>query len=382
MKILFVINSLVGGGAERVFLDMLKQMNHDKFEIDVLVVNDEYAVHARELREVLPYKNIIRYVSKPKLLRWCFRAISICKMRYLKSASPEVLHKRYIKKEYDVEVAYLEGLSTKIVAGGNQAFKYAWIHTDMMQNPWSEVYYKENSQETKAYQEMDKVIAVSQAVKVAADKRFGICSEVRYNILDDQRIKKLATKAAQTLKKSENIVIVSVGTLWKAKGYLRLVMCIKNLLQKGYGMELYLIGDGADREILENYIKEHQLESNIHLLGFQKDPYALMCQADIYVCSSYAEGFSTSVTESLILGIPVITTECAGMREILGDSQYGLIVHNNDNALEQGIERLVTDEKLRKHYKEMAEERGKHFQIQENIEKLERMFQEDMKKKR
>lgn len=372
MKILFVINSLVGGGAERVFLDMLKNLNRSKFEIDVLVV-DDFGIHCREMKDIVHYQKIIRHVSRPKLIRWFWGAISICKTRYLKMLSPQALHKKYVKKEYDIEVAYLEGMATKIVAGGATAFKYAWIHTDVINNPWAEACYKTKEEEQAAYQRMDKVIAVSQSVKEAADKKFQIQSEVKYNILDDKRIRDLAKSDTRTLNK-EKLAIVSVGTLWQAKGYLRLIKCIEKLLLQGCVVELYIIGDGEDRDMLEKYIEQHSLKDTVHLLGFQKDPYGLMCQADIYVCSSYAEGFSTSVTEALILGIPVVTTRCAGMYELLGESEYGLIVDNNEEALGQGLYQLVTDAELREHYKAAAMKRGKDFQIQANIDKLENMF--------
>jgi Glycosyltransferase len=375
MNILFVINSFVGGGAERVFLDMLKNINRSKFEIDVLVV-DDFGIHCKEMKELVHYQKIIRHVSHPKLIRWFWKAISILKTRYLKWCSPQKLHKKYVKKKYDIEVAYLEGMATKIVAGGTSAFKYAWIHTDVLNNPWAEASYRTKEEERLAYQSMDKVIAVSRSVKEAADKKFQICSEVKYNILDDQRIRQLAKSDTRTLNK-DKLAIVSVGTLWQAKGYLRLIKCVKRLLQQGCAVELHLIGDGEDREMLETYIAQQGLKEKVHLLGFQKDPYGLMCQADMYVCSSYAEGFSTSVTEALILGVPVVTTKCAGMHELLGDSEYGLIVENSEEALWQGLHQLVTEDKLRAHYKMVAMKRGKDFQIHTNIDKLEKMFLAD-----
>ena len=374
MTILFVINSLVGGGAERVFLDMLKNLNRSQFEVDVLVV-DDFGIHCKEMKSIVDYQKIIRHASRPQLIRWFWGAISICKTRYLKICSPQALHKRYIKKKYDMEVAYIEGMATKIVAGGTTGFRCAWVHTDVINNPWAETYYRTKEEEKSAYQRMNKVIAVSRSVKEAADKKFQIQSEVRYNILDDQRIRELAKTNIETWN-TDNLTIVSVGTLWWAKGYLRLIKCIEKLLEQGCAVELYIIGDGEDREMLERYIKQQGLGEKVHLLGFLKDPYGLMCQADIYVCSSYAEGFSTSVTEALILGIPIVTTECAGMHELLGKSEYGLIVKNSDEALQQGLYQLVANDEIRKHYKTMSSKRGKDFQVYNNIEKLERMFLE------
>ena len=74
--------------------------------------------------------------------------------------------------------------------------------------------------------------------------------------------------------------------------------------------------------------------------GFQSNPYSYMKRSDLYVCSSYVEGFSTVVSEAVILGIPVVTTESSGMREILGDSEYGLITENSDESLYQGMKKM------------------------------------------
>lgn len=86
--------------------------------------------------------------------------------------------------------------------------------------------------------------------------------------------------------------------------------------------------------------------------------------ADLYVCSSLYEGFSTTVVESLILGTPVVTTDCTGMREILGDSEYGLITANDDEAFYEGVKRMLTEPGLLSHYAEQAKLRGKDFKCE------------------
>lgn len=79
------------------------------------------------------------------------------------------------------------------------------------------------------------------------------------------------------------------------------------------------MGEGTDREKLEQYIKQHHLETCVRLSGFHTNPYPYLAKADLFVCSSRAEGYSTVITEALILGLPIITTRCAGMQELLGE---------------------------------------------------------------
>ena len=95
----------------------------------------------------------------------------------------------------------------------------------------------------------------------------------------------------------------------------------------------------------------------------------------MFVCASYAEGFSTAATEALIVGTPVCTVEVSGMKEMLGENnEYGLVVENNEEALYQGIKKLLDAPELLKHYKKKAEERGKMFSTEKTVRVVEVML--------
>ena len=84
-----------------------------------------------------------------------------------------------------------------------------------------------------------------------------------------------------------------------------------------------------------------------------------------------AEGFSTAATEALIVGTPVITTEVSGMREMLGNDEYGVITANDEEALYLGIKRLLEDPELLAHYREKAVERGRDFSMENTVKAVE-----------
>ena len=89
-----------------------------------------------------------------------------------------------------------------------------------------------------------------------------------------------------------------------------------------------------------------------------------------------AEGFSTAATESLIVGTPVVTTLCSGMEEMLGKAnEYGLITENNEDALYNGIKKVLTEKGLLDHYAEKALERGKFFSREKTVQAVENMFE-------
>ena len=109
-------------------------------------------------------------------------------------------------------------------------------------------------------------------------------------------------------------------------------------------------------------------------LGYQTNPYKYVTRSDLYICSSYSEGFSTAVTEALIVGTPVCTVDVSGMNELLGDSEYGLITDNNEEALYQGIKSLLDDPEKLAYYKKQAQVRGKKFSTTETVKVVEKMF--------
>lgn len=379
MRILFVVNSLVGGGAEKVFWDMINNLPKDKFDITVLSI-DDIGVYRKKIKSIVSYKTVIKHADSPFLLHYFRGALAALWAWMFRNLSGKMLYGLIIREKYDIEVAYLEGMATKLVAGSNNSssIKYAWIHTDVLKNPWTRNQFRNELEEKRCYGKMDHVIAVSESVKKAAEIKFSIQAMVKYNVLDDKYIWEIAKYGKRSLSKKTSMAFVSVGSLWKIKGYVRLVKIFAELLEDGYNTELHLIGTGEDEQIIKEYIKTHGVGERIIMHGFQEAPYDLMLSADAYICPSYAEGFSTSVTEALILGIPVITTDCAGMKELLGDSEFGYIVENTDEGLKGGIkEWLEFPEKVR-YFKDKAVIRGREFSVVKRIEELQNMFEKDI----
>ena len=118
-----------------------------------------------------------------------------------------------------------------------------------------------------------------------------------------------------------------------------------------------------------------KLEDTVSFLGYQTNPYKYVRKADLFVCSSLHEGFCTAVTESLIVGTPVITTMCSGMEELLGANQeYGIIVDNDEEALYEGVRELLRNDEMLSHYSLKAMERGRQFITENTIAEIEKFF--------
>ena len=111
------------------------------------------------------------------------------------------------------------------------------------------------------------------------------------------------------------------------------------------------------------------------LLGFHRNPYRYVARCDLYVCPSHREGFSTAVTEALIVGTPVVSTNCSGAKELLGEhDEYGIVVENSEEGIYQGMKRMLSDPELLAHYKKQAKLRGSFFSRRETVRAVEEML--------
>ena len=363
IKILFFIPALSGGGAEKVLRNLVNNMDRSEFDITVHTIAEEQ-----------PEKYLVQGIHY-KAINWCknplFRKIFQYWIRLC--AELKVLYPLYIKDDYDIEVAYLECGATKIISSSTnkKALKLAWVHCDLEKK---EGYSKNLRKSKKQYEKFDKVICVSKAVKTAYVHLFGNCPEtvVLHNVVDEDEIIEKSKMPLETDR--SKVKLAAVGRLTWQKGFDRLVQACAHLKKDGCRFELWILGEGPERSSLEQLIREHNLEHEIKLVGFLKNPYPYMAAADIIVCSSRYEGMSTAVTEALILGKAVISTPCTGMEELLGDSEYGYITKDSAEGIYQGIKQLIESESLREQYSEAAKARGKAFMKSEVLKETEQFF--------
>ena len=370
VKILFFIDTLSGGGAEKVLRTLVNNMDQSKFSITV-----------QTLEKVDPQEYLVSEIQ--------YKAINRCKTEWGKKffhlwirfcAEMKWLYPLYIRNDYDIEVAYLECGPTKFLADSTnkKALKLAWVHCDLAKK---EGMASQTEKLKKYYMAYDKVVCVSENVKDSFVQLFGETPEavVLYNVNDEEEILKKAQAFA--VPKEDVPVIASLGRLAEEKGFDRLISACAMLKQDGYQFQLRILGEGPERQNLEELVRQNHLEDQIQLLGFRSNPYPYMKTADLVVCSSRYEGFSTVVTESLILGKPVVTTPCSGMRELLGDSQYGLITEDSVEGIYSGMKKMLEDTSLRESYAQAAIQRGKAFSKAERIAETENFFRHTLEEK-
>ena len=374
-KILFVLPSLAIGGLERAQVSLANMLEEKGYDITIVTLGEACEL-ACELN------NRVKLIYKPCKTHRLMRKIPYIRHKFYDDgmwetrASAKKLYKYYIGKEkYDVEIGFFRGLSVKIISGSTnkKSVKLAWVHSDFKVCRGVYNNFKTQQEVKKAYAKFDKVVCVSKQAQESFVEVIG-CAEKAitiYNLLPAAEIVQKSLDVTGTHKKKATIC--SVGRLAPPKGYDRLLGAVEKLNADGLDFEMWLIGDGEERESLKKIASEKKL-SNVLFLGPQSNPYKYMKQADLYVCSSHYEGFSLTVAEAMILGVPVISTKCTGPCEILDNGKFGRIVENSEEGLYQGLKELISDPSKLSYYKEKTKERIEFFDEDRICREIEGLF--------
>lgn len=364
-KILFLIHDLGAGGAEKVLVNLVNNMDTSKFDITVMTLFD-VGVNRENLA------SHIRYIGG-------------CAKMYpgnshlMKLLSPSQLHQLYIKDHYDIEVAYLEGPSARVISGcpDKRTRLFCWIHSTIVSLKEFSQSFRCYNEAVSCYDRFERIVCVAETIKDAFTEVSGIGNKccVLYNSVESDKIKKLSREKMEQQFRKAKYELISVGTLKKVKGFDRLLRIVSRLLDEGYDIHLNLLGDGPQKDELSQYVVENGLQKRVSFHGFQKNPYKYLANSDLYVCSSYSEGFSTAATEALIVGIPVCTVNVSGMKEMLGDNnKYGIITDNDEKMLYCGIKSILDSSELLLYYNKQARIRGKMFSMDTTVKAVEEML--------
>ncbi len=369
VKVLFVIPTLMYGGAEKVLVNLVNNLDKTKYDVTLFSIFN-VGVNKDFLDSSVRYQ--YRY---PKL----FRANTY----YFNLFSPKKLFRKFIKEEYDIIVSYLEGPAARIVSGcqNPKTKKISWIHIEFRDEKGAKVGFRNLEEAKKGYNKFERIVAVSQVVKsnFSAAIKPKKQVEVLYNTNESDAIVELGKEKISPDVLEGKINIISAGKLIPTKGFDRLLEVHKRLIDEGIVHSISILGIGAERSNLENKIKELGLENSFKLLGFHKNPYKYIAKSDLYVCSSWREGFSTAVSEALILGIPVVSTNCSGAKELLGENnEYGIVTENSTEGIYKGIKEILTQPNLLNHYKKQAEIRAEFFSKEKTVKAVEHLLDELM----
>ena len=377
-KILFVTESLARGGMEVVLVNIANILCKKGFDVTVLCYTPEDYL-------VSELNSEVRYIYKPRREFKVLRKIPYIKRFYKyknavweRRTAAKNLYKYYVGKEkYDVEIGFYRGPSIKIVSGSanKNSKKLAWVHTDFkLCNQKSIVKWFNNMDEVKfAYNKMDNIVCVSNKAKEKFNEVVGLKNKsvTVYNMIP---AKKIIEKSFEEIPLKKNkFTILTVGRLIPDKCQDRLLSATKKLNEEGYDFDVWIVGSGRHENELKKYCDDNNIK-NVVFAGMQSNPYSYMRKADLFVLTSYREGFALVVPEAMACGLPVMSTCCTGPTEILNNGEFGLLVDNSPEGVYSGIKNLLDNKNILESLKSKSQERYMDFDEETIVSEIIALF--------
>ncbi len=331
-KILFYLWSFsLGGGAEKILATIVNNLDITKYETDILEMehfDKEFPMLCKGINILKPYKRK-QYSRLVEALLW--------RMRFW---FPQLVRQYLVKDIYDIEISFTTMNPPLPFSKRKNVKKIAWIHGSIENMPKNEKYYKLHK---KHLSNADVIIAISEKTRLSIEEVFPEYKHkivMIYNGYDFENIKQLAEENSDTMIHEQSIC--SIGRIEKLKGSERTLEIIRKLHEKGYFYHMYYIGTGEQERELREKVVRYKLSEYVHFLGYQANPYKYLKHMKALVTMSLQEGFSGTCVEALSLGIPFVSTDVGGAKELSQDGKFGKIIKTDEEAIEAIIQYVST----------------------------------------
>lgn len=366
IKLLFVLPSLNGGGAERIVCNLMNAIDKNLFEVTLFL-----------------------FANKGEYWDLINKDINICLgTQNIKTNKFNTIIQLYkAAKDKDIIIGCMELMPTYmsvIVAKLLRKKVIGWVHINLdsiILDKRKVIGFLHKYLLVKLfYNKLNKIIAVSKGAKINIENylynknlKEVICI---YNPIDIKYILQKSLEKPSVDFNNNLPIIMGIGRLERQKNFSLLIKAHKILLDQGIKQKLVILGEGSLKDKLLAEIKELRLNDSVELLGFKKNPYKYLRKADLFVQSSIYEGLPTVLIEALTLGVPVVATDCPdGASEILDKGKYGVLARSNDaEDLSDKIAQILLDRDLYNKYKDKSREAISRFDNKSITKKFEKVF--------
>lgn len=350
-KVLFGITSLTLGGAERVLVDIANNLC-GKYDITIFTIYAKGELE-KQLNPKVKLKTL--YPIAFSELSTFQQKIGVPLKILLRKNS---IYRKYIKGNYEVEVAFLEGPITRLFSSKNKKVKkFVWIHNDISLVFGTGIKAKIKKRlDKKIYDKYQELIFVSQDNldkfnEVYPNEKIEN-RKVIYNYIDKKNILEKA-KEEKEIAFSETIPnFVIVARLVPQKAIDRLICIHSKLVNHGLKHNFYVVGEGPERRKLEGMIEKYKVGNSFFLLGKKENPYPYIKSSDYFCLLSKFEGYGMVLEEAKILNRPIIITNTAA-REAVRDYENATILENTDIGIYQGLKEIIEKSKEEKRQEEI-----------------------------
>ncbi|MDB2682718.1 glycosyltransferase [Alphaproteobacteria bacterium] len=323
LKIALFLPALNDGGAERVFVNLANGFTQKGHAVNLILIKNQGPYKAQA-----PHDITTTEIGRSPLKL----------ANHLRRAKPDILISALPAANL-MAIAACAISKTKLIITEHAFFS---VYDDLAKSPKTKL---RNAAMKHLYKGADQIMAVSQGAAEDLARACNIPTEkikVIPNPIDLEAIKDRAGQPTNHpwFKNKQAPVILSAGRLSPPKDFKTLIYAFKKI-QEDTEIKLIIIGEGVQRNDLQNLINNLNLQDRIDMPGFQSNPFNFMAAGDLFVLSSLKEGFGNVIIESLACGTPVIATNCpGGPAEILENGKWGTLVPpQNIEALAQAMEK-------------------------------------------
>lgn len=367
-RILIVNNNMHIGGVQKALANLLSFI-HDKYDVTLLL----FYPHGEYMKDIPANVKVLSVNSDYKYLGMTKYDVKGRPFRYLKRCFYAALTKTFGRntvvtlmslfqkkiKGYDVAISYLQNSADKMFYGGCNDFvikhtdapvKAGVLHCD----------YRKCGADTelnaKLYSKFDIIAACSEGCRdsfVSCVPELSAKTKVQLNFHDFSEIEKLASCEIDAFS-NDKINILMVARLGKEKGVLRAVKAVNALGALKDRINLYIIGDGIEREKIELYIEKEAMSDIVFLLGEKANPYPYMKQCDLFLISSLSEAAPMVIGEAAFLGAPILSTRTSSAIEMIERTGYGWVCENDEGSLTSELMKLLSSDRIEAKRKELS----------------------------
>lgn len=360
-KILIANDCLVGGGVENMLETLVRYLTRQEYDVTLMIPNctqaEVQALYGKTVKVHPPLRSLTDDLKRYSLAWFWDRGMYVLQREWCRIP--------FFFRQYDVLIALKEGPTMLALSRLYAKKKIAWIHVDYQFLHWTKGYFRSLNAERKCMKKFNHVVCVSEAAKNAVIQTTGdpgnLC--VRYNPLDYAKIQTQAQCLCPEPRSAKQVQFISIGRLSPEKNY-HILLDVCSQLEKKYHFSLWILGDGPQKNELQEKIQQKSIQS-VKLLGNQQNPFPFVKAADVFVSSSMCESYGLAVQEALILGKPVIAVKCPAIEETL-DSRFGILVDNHAEFLYAAMEKMLLDSAL---YQQYADSIAQNYQTGDLYEK-------------
>lgn len=334
------LNTFYNGGIERVMVSLAKAMVARGMQVDIVVNFVAFSPMLNELPDSITLVNLEANRFADRLPRL---------VRYIRSRRPQcIVSATHVSNELACLAKAFSMTGVRIVAT-----EHTNLSTELKKLPATSLRRAGIPLFGKlTYRFVDNVVGVSDGVRKDAEKLFSVhpnkCRTI-YNPIDAQQVLSLSQGPFDHpppddswFQPEKKPVILAIGRLEEQKDFPTLLTAFAKVRAHA-DARLAILGEGSQRQALTARIHELGLDEHVWLAGFIANPYPYFKRASVFALSSAWEGLSMALIEALILGVPVVSTDCpSGPSEVLNDGEYGRLVPVKDSeALADGILQML-----------------------------------------